>query len=63
MWEIYSHKLEALTELTYSKVKFIWPKIKEYSFDGIKRIVACDTLLAYLGFNEEFKIQTDDRKF
>ena len=45
------------------KNKLKWTKIKQYSFGEIKRIVAHNTLLAYLNFNEEFKIHTNARKF
>ena len=32
---------------------------KQDAFDKIKRIMACDTLLTYLDFNETFKIHTN----
>ena len=38
-------------------------KVKQYAFEKIKRIVACDTLLTYPDFNETFKIHTDARNF
>ena len=40
-----------------------WSKIKQDTFDEIKRIVARDTLLAYPDFNKTFKIYTDARNF
>ena len=43
-------------------MKFEWTKIEQDAFNEIKRIVARDTLLAYLDFNEEFKIHTNARK-
>ena len=43
------------------KVKLEWNKIEQDAFKEIKRIVACDTLLTYLYFDEEFKSHTDDR--
>ena len=52
-----------LTKITFNKVKFNWTKIKQYSFDEIKWILARDTLLTYPYFNEEFKINTDAREF
>ena len=51
--------LAPLTNITSSKVKFKWTRIRQYSFDKIKRIVARDILLDYPGFNGEFKIHTD----
>ena len=32
---------------------------KQDAFDQIKRIMACDTLLTYLDFNETFKIHAN----
>ena len=51
--------LAPLTKLTSIKINFKWTKVKQYAFKEIKRIVARDTLLTYLGFNETFKIHTD----
>ena len=62
MWPRRSHTLTLLTKLTPNKRKFKWTKIKQYAFDEIKRIVAHNTLLNYLNFNEKFKIHTDDSK-
>ena len=44
-------------------MKFKWDKIKQDAFDEIKRNVACDSLLPYPYFNEEFKIQKNSRDF
>ena len=63
MWAQSSHTLVTLTKITPSKVKFKWKKIKQDAFNTIKRIMARDTLLAYPDFNEEFKINTDARRF
>ena len=38
-------------------------KVKQYSFDEIKRIVACDNFLTYPDFNGIFKIHTDASAF
>ena len=46
-----------------SKVKFKWKKIEQDTFDEIKWIVACDTLLSYPYFNEEFNIHTNSSGF
>ena len=40
-------------------MKLKWTKTEQNTFDGIKCIVACETLLAYSYFNEEFKIHTN----
>ena len=55
--------LAPLTNITSSKVKFKWTDIKKGAFSKIKRIVARDTLLSYLDFNEKLKIHTDARDF
>ena len=63
MWPRWSHMLAPLTKLTPIKRNFKWKQVKQDSFDEIKRIVARDTLLTYLGFNKTFKIHTDDSAF
>ena len=63
MWEIHSHTLAPLTEITPNKMKFKWTKIKQDAFEEVKRIVACDTLLTGPDFNEEFKMNTNASKF
>ena len=63
MWERSSHTLLPLTKITPSKLKFKWTKIEEEDFDEIVRIVARDSLLNYLYFNEEFKIYANDSDF
>ena len=40
-------------------MKFKWSKIEQDTFEDIKRIVDHNNLLAYLYFNEEFKVHTD----
>ena len=55
--------LAILTEITPCKVKFEWTKFEQYAFDEINRILACDTLLDYPYFNEEFKIHTNASDF
>ena len=63
MWARHSHMLAPLTNIMSNKVKFKWTRIEQYAFDESKRIVACDTLLDYLDFNEEFKIHIDVSEF
>ena len=46
-----------------NKVKFKYTKTKQDSFEEIKRIVECDTLLAYPYFNKEFKIHNNVSDF
>ena len=53
MWGKLSHTLAPLTNIESSNVKFKWTK----------QVVDRDTFLAYTDFNEEFKINTDARKF
>ena len=50
-WAIWFHLLQPLTSLTSDKVKFKWTAVEQKSFNDIKRIVACVTLLAYPYFN------------
>ena len=59
MWDRRSHLLQFLTAVTSTKVKFKWKDVGQQAFDKIKQIVARDTLLIYLDFNELFDIQTD----
>ena len=63
MWERRAHALASLTRIKPSKVKFKWNEIEQDAFDEIKRIVARNTLLAYLYFNEAFNIHTNARNF
>ena len=55
--------LASLTKLMYIKMKFKWTQVKQDAFDKIKWIVARDTLSIYPGFNETFKIHTNDSAF
>ena len=55
--------LALLTKITSNKIKCKWTKIKQDTFNRIKRIVACDTLLTYPDFNEAFKIHTYSSTF
>ena len=52
IWSRWSHFLQPLTSLTSDKVTFKWTAIEQKVLEDIKRIFACDTLLAYLDFNE-----------
>ena len=51
--------LHPLTALTSNKLKFKWKDVEQKTFDEIKRIVACNTFLAYFYFNKRFDIHTD----
>ena len=63
MWAKRSNTLAPLTKITYSKVKFKWTKIEQYTFDEIKRILVRKSLLTYADFNEEFRIHTNASAF
>ena len=63
MWPRRSHRLSPLTKLTSMNRKFKWTKVKQDTFEKIKRIMAHDTLLTYTDFNETFKIHTNASAF
>ena len=63
MWARQSHLLQPLTALTSYKVTFEWAHIEQKAFEDIKFIVACNNLLAYPDFNEQFDIHTDDSDY
>ena len=63
MWPRRSHTLAPLTILMHIKRKFKWTQVEQDIFDEIKRIMARNTLLTYLDFNETFKINTDASAF
>ena len=58
MWAKQSYLLQPLTVLTSMKVKFKWTVAEQKSFDDIKLIVDCNTLLIYPDFNKRFDIHT-----
>ena len=58
MWPRQSHTSAPLTRLMSTKSKCKWAQFKQYAFDKIKQIVACDTLSNYPDFDEMFKIHT-----
>ena len=60
MWFRRSHMLAPLTRIFSSKIKFKWTRIEQNTFEGIDRIVAQNTLLLFLDFNEELKNNTND---
>ena len=51
--------------LTKSKKKgpIVWTAEAEEEFENIKKICAENTMLHYPGFNEEFKIHTDNSDY
>ena len=53
------HLLQPLTEPTPYKVTFKWAGVEQKSFYEIKRIVSCNTLLAYPYFDKLLHIHTD----
>ena len=56
-----SHILQPLHILPSKNVKFKWTGIKQKVFYNIKQIMACNTLLAYIYFNNRFDIYMDAR--
>ena len=58
-----SYTLATLTKITSIRKKLKWTNVEQDAFDKIKRIVACDTLLNYLDFNEAFKIHNNCSAF
>ena len=63
MWERCSQTLAPLTKTTPSNMKFKGTKIEQDPFEENTQILVRDVLLAYLDFNEEFKIHTDASDF
>ena len=63
IWPSRSHTLAPLTRLTSIKCFFKWTQVEQYAFDKIKRTVARNNLLTYMGFNENFKINIHGRVF
>ena len=63
MWPRRSHTLAPLTRFTSINRKFKWTEVEQDAFNKIKRIVARDTLLTYLDFNETFNIHIDASAF
>ena len=51
VWEIHSHMVVHLTNLTSSKINFKWTEVNQRYFGEIKRIMAHNILLAYPYFN------------
>ena len=63
MWTRRLNLIQPLTALTSNKVKFKLIDAKQHTFDKIKQLVACNTLLIYPDFNELFYIHRDARNF
>ena len=59
MWVRNSYLLQSLTVLMSNKVKFKWTPSEQNTFNEIKQIVTCDTLLIYRDFNKRFDIHMD----
>ena len=63
MWPSWLHMLVSLTKLTSINRKSKSMQVEQDTFEEIKRIVACDTLLTYPYFNETFKIHINASTF
>ena len=59
MWRKRSELLAPLTRLTSKDVKFAWTEVEQKAFEGIKRVLARETLMAYPQFDLPFVIHTD----
>ena len=62
MWQKRSELLAPLTALTSKNVKYDWKDEHQKCFDAIKRVIGREVLLAYLDFNDPFKIHIDASK-
>ena len=62
MWQKHSELLAPLTALTSINVKYDWKDEHRKCFDPIKRVIGREVFLAYLDFNDPFKIHTDASK-
>ena len=58
-----SQTLDPLTKLESIKRNFKRAQVKQDDFDEIKRILARNTLLTYMDYNETFKTHTDASAF
>ena len=63
MWDIRSHLIKSLTSITSDKVTLEMTDVEHKTFEDIKHIVARDTLLEYLDFNERFDIRKDTSEY
>ena len=59
MWRKRSELLAPLSRLTSNKTKFQWTDVEQAAFDGIKRVLSTETLLAYPDFDRPFVVHTD----
>ena len=62
MWQKRSEIIAPLTALTTKNVKHNWKDKHQNFFDGTKRVIGCEVLLAYPDFNAPFEIHTDASK-
>jgi hypothetical protein len=51
MWKGRSELCAPLSSLTSKKVKWLWTDVHQVTFDGMKKAIARDTILAYSDFN------------
>jgi hypothetical protein len=62
MWKRRSHLLTPLTQLTSSNIPWKWTTVEQEAFDGMKKVLSKETLLAYPNVDEIFEIHTDASK-
>ena len=62
IWQKRSKLLAPLIALTSKNVKYDWKDKHQKCFEGIKRVIEHELLLAYPDFNAPFEIHTDDSK-
>lgn len=62
MWQGRSELLAPLSSLTSKMVKWLWTDVHQAAFDGMKKTIARDTILAYPDFIKPFNVHTDSSK-
>ena len=63
VWARRSNLLQSLTVLTSTQETFKWTDVKQQALDKSRQVVARDTLLIYLYFNDIFDIHTNASGF
>ena len=63
MWSKRSHYLAPLSRLTLNTVPFKWTETESKAFKDIKKMLCCETMLAFPDYNKAFEIHTDASTF